>query len=85
MVVRKGWDRILFARFAADPCYIGKRACLGEKFAMLEMRATLIQLVREFSFTLDPTWVDRKTPVSAHSGSQFPVHPTRGALGIVRR
>ncbi|KZL71362.1 cytochrome P450 [Colletotrichum tofieldiae] len=42
----------------------GKRACLGEKFAMLEMRATLIQLVREFSFTLDPMWVDRKTPVS---------------------
>ncbi|GJC82016.1 cytochrome P450-DIT2 [Colletotrichum liriopes] len=40
----------------------GKRACLGEKFAMLEMRATLIQLVREFSFTLDPMWVDRKTP-----------------------
>ncbi|KAK2004520.1 cytochrome P450 [Colletotrichum falcatum] len=40
----------------------GKRACLGEKFAMLEMRVTLMQLVREFSFTLDPTWVDRKTP-----------------------
>ncbi|KAF4780302.1 cytochrome P450 [Colletotrichum scovillei] len=40
----------------------GKRACLGEKFAMLEMRTTLIQLVREFSFTLDPMWVDRKTP-----------------------
>lgn len=31
---------------------------------MLEMRTTLIQLVREFSFTLDPMWVDRKTPVS---------------------
>ncbi|KAK1538382.1 cytochrome P450 [Colletotrichum paranaense] len=42
----------------------GKRACLGEKFAMLEMRTTLIQLVREFSFALDPMWVDRKTPVS---------------------
>ncbi|KAK7456035.1 cytochrome P450 [Colletotrichum acutatum] len=41
----------------------GKRACLGEKFAMLEMRTTLIQLVREFSFTLDPMWVDRKTPI----------------------
>ncbi|WQF79770.1 Putative cytochrome P450 [Colletotrichum destructivum] len=40
----------------------GKRACLGEKFAMLEIRSTLIQLVSEFSFTLDPTWIDRKTP-----------------------
>ncbi|OLN84998.1 Cytochrome P450-DIT2 [Colletotrichum chlorophyti] len=40
----------------------GRRACLGEKFALLEMRTTIIQVVREFSFVLDPTWVDRKTP-----------------------
>lgn len=42
----------------------GKRTCLGEKFAMLEMRTTLVQLVRDFSFSLDPMWIDRKTPVS---------------------
>ncbi|KAK3296576.1 Pyoverdine/dityrosine biosynthesis protein-domain-containing protein [Chaetomium fimeti] len=43
----------------------GRRACLGEKFAMLEMRITIATLVREWSWTLDPTWVDRKTPRQA--------------------
>jgi cytochrome P450 len=42
----------------------GRRACLGEKFAMLQMRITLATLIRDWSWTLDPTWVDRKTPVS---------------------
>jgi cytochrome P450 len=42
----------------------GRRACLGEKFAILQMRITLISLVREFTWALDPNWVDRKTPVS---------------------
>lgn len=42
----------------------GRRACLGEKFAMLEMRVTLVALVREFRWKLDPSWVDRMTPVS---------------------
>ncbi|TDZ29811.1 Cytochrome P450-DIT2 [Colletotrichum spinosum] len=40
----------------------GRRACLGERFAMLEMRATLVGLVREFRWALDPTWVERMTP-----------------------
>ncbi len=42
----------------------GRRACLGEKFALIQMRVTLAALVGEFSWGLDPTWVDRKTPVS---------------------
>lgn len=42
----------------------GRRACLGEKFALLQMRVTLVVLVRSFTWALDPTWVDRKTPVS---------------------
>ncbi|KAF6841591.1 cytochrome p450 [Colletotrichum plurivorum] len=40
----------------------GRRACLGERFAMLEMRATLVRLVRTFRWSLDPTWVERMTP-----------------------
>ncbi|KAK4236358.1 Pyoverdine/dityrosine biosynthesis protein-domain-containing protein [Achaetomium macrosporum] len=40
----------------------GRRACLGESFALLQMRITLVALVREFTWRLDPTWVDRKTP-----------------------
>jgi len=47
----------------------GRRACLGERFAMLQMRITLTVLVRQFRWWLDPTWVDRKTPVS---GLLFP-------------
>jgi cytochrome P450 len=42
----------------------GKRACLGERFAMLEMRITLVELVRTFEWVLDESWEDRKTPVS---------------------
>jgi cytochrome P450 len=41
----------------------GRRACLGERFAMLEMKVTLFVLVRQFQWSLDPTWVDRKTAV----------------------
>lgn len=41
----------------------GRRACLGEKFALLQMRITLVALVSTFTWTLDPSWPDRKTPV----------------------
>ncbi len=41
----------------------GRRACLGEKFAMLQLRVTLVTLAREFTWRLDPSWVDRMTPV----------------------
>lgn len=60
----------------------GRRACLGEKFAVLQMRITLVALIREFSWTLDPTWVDRKTPVRSHirpfrCSVWFPSNPPR--------
>ena len=41
----------------------GRRVCLGEKFAMLQLRVTLATLAREFTWRLDPSWVDRMTPV----------------------
>ena len=44
----------------------GRRACLGERFALLQLRITLVTLVRAFTWKLDPTWVDRKTPVRTH-------------------
>ncbi|WEW54883.1 cytochrome P450-dit2 [Emydomyces testavorans] len=40
----------------------GSRACLGENFALLEMRISLFVLLKHFSWTLDPEWLDRKTP-----------------------
>lgn len=42
----------------------GNRACLGEQFAVLEMRVSLCVLVRRFEWRLDSGWRDRKTPVS---------------------
>lgn len=42
----------------------GKRACLGEKFALLELRISLFIIVQNFIWILDPKWPDRKTPVS---------------------
>lgn len=41
----------------------GRRACLGEKFALLQMRVTLCKLLGAFMWMLDPEWIDRKTPV----------------------
>ncbi|KAK0736370.1 cytochrome P450 [Apiosordaria backusii] len=40
----------------------GRRACLGEKFALLQMRVTVCKLVGAFTFGLDSSWKDRKTP-----------------------
>ena len=42
----------------------GARACLGEKFAMLEMRTMLLVLVHRLQWRLDPDWTDRMAPVS---------------------
>jgi unspecific monooxygenase len=42
----------------------GSRACLGEKFALLEARVALFVLVSRFTWELHPEWPDRKTPVS---------------------
>ncbi|KAF4542619.1 Cytochrome p450 family protein [Lasiodiplodia theobromae] len=40
----------------------GKRACLGQKFAMLEARLTVAVLVERLTWRLDPTWRKRMTP-----------------------
>lgn len=42
----------------------GQRACLGEQFAILQLKATLYTLVTSLRWRLDPTWLDRMTPVS---------------------
>lgn len=43
----------------------GNRACLGERFATLELKVTLFALTQRFTWRLDPTWPNRMTPVRA--------------------
>jgi cytochrome P450 len=40
----------------------GKRACLGQKWAMQQLRITLVQLVRGLKWTIDETWDGHMTP-----------------------
>ncbi|OJJ46526.1 hypothetical protein ASPZODRAFT_152015 [Penicilliopsis zonata CBS 506.65] len=46
----------------------GLRACLGERFALLEMHISLFILVQRLTWVLDPQWPDRMTPAG-------PLHP----------
>lgn len=40
----------------------GKRACLGERFALFESRLFIYHVVTNFQISLDPTWNERLTP-----------------------
>lgn len=40
----------------------GRRACLGERFAMLETKTTVAILLGKLRWTIDPTWEERMTP-----------------------
>ncbi|KJZ71016.1 hypothetical protein HIM_09595 [Hirsutella minnesotensis 3608] len=40
----------------------GQRACLGERFALLQIKVTLFELVKRLQWRLDPDWPDRMTP-----------------------
>jgi cytochrome P450 len=40
----------------------GSRACLGERFALYEVKALLIEIVRNYRLTLDMNWKDKFTP-----------------------
>ncbi|OAL52031.1 Dit2 protein [Pyrenochaeta sp. DS3sAY3a] len=40
----------------------GRRACLGQKFAMQQLRITVVELVRGSRWTVDESWDGRMTP-----------------------
>jgi cytochrome P450 len=40
----------------------GKRACLGQKWAMQQLRITLVQLLRGLEWRIDESWDGRMTP-----------------------
>lgn len=41
----------------------GRRACLGQRFALFQVRITMIVLIRAFKWRLDPLWHEAMTPV----------------------
>ncbi|KAJ2901403.1 hypothetical protein MKZ38_001885 [Zalerion maritima] len=72
----------------------GRRACLGERFALLQLRVTLWALLRQWQWGLDPSWKERMTPAGPLYPRQlrlsftarelkmpFGVHSDDGALG----
>lgn len=40
----------------------GKRACLGERFALFEARVFVYYILKAYNIELDPTWRDQLTP-----------------------
>lgn len=42
----------------------GRRACLGQKFAMQQLRITIIELLKGCKWKVDESWDGRMTPVS---------------------
>ncbi|PHH77287.1 hypothetical protein CDD82_3582 [Ophiocordyceps australis] len=40
----------------------GRRACLGERFAMLQLKVSLFVLIKSLRWRLDPSWKDQITP-----------------------
>lgn len=44
----------------------GRRACLGQKFAMQQLRITMLELVKGCKWTVDKSWDGRMTPVSSY-------------------
>ncbi|EAS35169.3 Dit2 protein [Coccidioides immitis RS] len=40
----------------------GRRACLGQKFAMFEARIAMAEILRSLRWKIDPTWPRRMTP-----------------------
>lgn len=57
---------------ATFPAFHGRnRACLGEKFALYEVRMTVVRILEEFELDLDNNWQFRLTP----SGPICPLNP----------
>ncbi|AJV07237.1 Dit2p [Saccharomyces cerevisiae YJM1418] len=59
--IRKNW-RMAKNRCAVTGFHGGRRACLGEKLALTEMRISLAEMLKQFRWSLDPEWEEKLTP-----------------------
>lgn len=50
-------NQVKIPPFQYIPFSKGERSCIGQKFAMLEMKAVLVTFFRRFTFGVDP-WAD---------------------------
>ena len=60
--------RAMYRRVNSQGSFIafhgGRRACLGQKFAMFQTRLSVYELITRSKWKLDPTWPRKMTPVS---------------------
>ncbi|CAI4059153.1 hypothetical protein SKDZ_04G6000 [Saccharomyces kudriavzevii ZP591] len=59
--IRKNW-RLAKNRCVVTAFHGGRRACLGEKLALTEMRITLAEMLNQLKWSLDPEWEEKFTP-----------------------
>ncbi|EJS42205.1 dit2p [Saccharomyces arboricola H-6] len=59
--IRKNW-RLAKNRCTVTGFHGGRRACLGEKLALTEMRITLAEMLKQLEWSLDPEWGEKLTP-----------------------
>lgn len=56
------------------PAFHGRsRACLGEKFALAEVRKAMIEILQNFEISLDPSWKEQLTPAGPICPSKLSV------------
>lgn len=60
-IIMKTW-RQSKNRCALSSFHGGRRACLGEKLALTEVRITIVEMLKRYSITLPSTWEERMTP-----------------------
>jgi cytochrome P450 len=59
--------------FAYIPFSTGPRMCIGDQFALYEMRLTIAALTKRYRFTLDPTYQLEASTASTYFPSRLPL------------
>ncbi|QLG72750.1 hypothetical protein HG535_0D04590 [Zygotorulaspora mrakii] len=63
----------------------GRRACLGEKLGMAEMRITIAEMLRNFEWSLSPHWKEKMTPAGPLSPFKLELKLKRLEFGLSKK